>query len=75
MTPSEGKQSPRLNNHPPAVLLSTASTAMPMHSDYSPPLALEGVSIAFLLLGAVCASLLLGDIVWRKGWRRMMAIM
>ncbi|KAK5175852.1 uncharacterized protein LTR77_000992 [Saxophila tyrrhenica] len=46
-----------------------------MHADYSPPLALTVISAVFLILGAICFLIIVGDIVWRRGWNSMMWIM
>lgn len=46
-----------------------------MASTYSPPLALTIISSIFLVLGALCFLVIVGDILWRRGWRSMMWIM
>jgi hypothetical protein len=43
--------------------------------DYLPPLSLTVLGAIFLLLGAICGGIICLDIVVKKGWRRMMAIM
>lgn len=45
------------------------------HHEYTPPLTLTILSGIFLALGAVCFLIVLGDIVWRRGWRSMMGVM
>ena len=46
-----------------------------MDATYTPPTALTILSGIFLILGAICALVIVGDIVWRRGWRNMMWIM
>lgn len=46
-----------------------------MNHNYHPPLALTIISGVFLALGAVCFLVIAGDILWRRGWRSMMAVM
>jgi hypothetical protein len=48
---------------------------MMMSSTYEEPTALIAVSGVFLALGAVCALVVTGDILWRQGWKSMMLIM
>jgi hypothetical protein len=42
---------------------------------YHPPLALTVISGIFLAFGALCGLIVLGDIIWRRGWKSMMLIM
>jgi hypothetical protein len=47
---------------------------MSMNS-YHVPNSLNILAGIFLTLGAVCGLIVLGDIIWRRGWRSMMWIM
>lgn len=42
---------------------------------YDPPLALTIVSSVSIGLGGLAAFTIAFDIIWRRGWRSMMAIM
>ena len=42
---------------------------------YHPPLVLTILSAVFLALGAICFLVVAFDILLRRGWRNMMAIM
>jgi hypothetical protein len=42
---------------------------------YHVPKSLNILAGIFLALGAVCGLVVLGDIIWRRGWRSMMWIM
>jgi len=44
-------------------------------SSYYPPLSLDILGAISLLLGVILATVILVDILMRKGWRSMMAIM
>jgi hypothetical protein len=46
-----------------------------LDSKYHVPTGLTVVSGIFLLLGGIFGLVILGDIVWRRGWRSMMWIM
>ncbi|KAF2663893.1 hypothetical protein BT63DRAFT_430142 [Microthyrium microscopicum] len=46
-----------------------------MGMDYHPPEALTIIAGIFLVFGGLCGLIVLGDIIWRRGWKSMMLIM
>lgn len=42
--------------------------------EYQPPLSLTVLVGIFLILGGLCGLIILGDIIWRRGWKSMMLI-
>lgn len=47
----------------------------PIMASYHVPQSLTIISAAFLGIGAICALVVIGDMVWRRGWKSMMAVM